>query len=104
MLPQALCALVLIFLSIKNRKGCENGLLGLFQALLYPLVVPAASIIWAARELFWGEYRQDDLTYMKGWKLFEHLGKGRVYSIQVRKILDWFSRGELSKPSPKYFL
>ena len=97
MLPQALCALVLIFLSIKNRKGCENGLLGLFQALLYPLVVPAASIIWAARELFWGEYRQDDLTYMKGWKLFEHLGNGRVY-------LSHSSQENFGLASPKYFL
>ena len=46
----------------------------LFYALVYPLIVPAGSIYWAARELFWGEDREKDLTRMNGLKMFEHLG------------------------------
>ena len=74
MLPQALCALYEIVWSIKNRKGWEDVLLYLFIALIYPLRVPARSIYCAARELFWGEDREEDLTEMKGLKMFEHLG------------------------------
>ena len=47
----------------------------LFFVLVYPLSVPAASIYWAARELFWGEDQEESLTRMKGWKIFEHLGQ-----------------------------
>ena len=72
MLPQALSALFLKV--IKYRDGCRIALLGLFLTLLYPLYVPAASIYWAARELFLGEDREEDLTEMKGFKMFEHLG------------------------------
>ena len=74
MLPQALCALYEIVWSIKNRKGCGDILEELFIALLYPLVVPALSIYWAARELFWGKDKEEELTEMKGYKMFEHLG------------------------------
>ena len=42
--------------------------------LVYPLVVPAGSIYWAAKELFWGEDEEEILTTMKGFKMFEHLG------------------------------
>ena len=71
MLPQALLALVLI---VECRKGCGAVLLFLFYALLYPLLVPALSIYWAAEELFWGKDREKVLTAMKGYKMFEHLG------------------------------
>ena len=75
MLPQALLALYQIVRSIKNRRGCGDVLLSLFLALLYPLTVPALSIYCAARELFWGEDREENLNAMKGMKMFEHLGK-----------------------------
>ena len=90
MLPQSLYALVAIVWSIKDRtrfvhvfnlslitkhrSGCGDALYGLFLALLYPLVVPAISIYCAARELFWGEDYEKDLTDMKGLKMFEILG------------------------------
>ena len=75
MLPQALCALVVgVAVSIKYRDVCGVVLLSLFFALLYPLYVPALSIIWAAKELFWGEDREKGLADIKGWKMFEHLG------------------------------
>ena len=74
LLPQALCALFVIVFSIKNRKGCGDILVPLFLALFYPLYVPAESIYHAARELFWGEDREENLNAMKGMKMFEHLG------------------------------
>ena len=90
MLPSVLCALVMIVWSIKDRtrfvhvfnlslitkhrSGCGDVLLLLFLALLYPLTVPALSIYYAARELFWGEDREKDLTLMKEIKMFEHFG------------------------------
>ena len=80
MLPQALLALYWIVYSIKNRLGCGVVLAGLFIALLYPLRVPAKSIYWAARELFWGDYREKELTAMKGLKMFEHLGMYFLFS------------------------
>ena len=75
MLPQALCALVVgVAVSIKYRDVCGVAPLSLFFGLLYPLYVPALSIYWAARELFWGEDKEKDLSDMKGMKMFEHLG------------------------------
>ena len=61
-------------MSIKYRDVCGVAPLSLFFGLLYPLYVPALSIYWAARELFWGEDREESLTRMKGFKMFEHLG------------------------------
>ena len=46
----------------------------MFLALLYPLSVPVASIYLAARELYSGKDKEEDLTFMKGLKMFEHLG------------------------------
>ena len=74
MLPQGLCTLVAIIGSIKNREGCGELLVRLVFVLVYPLVVPAGSIYWAAKELFWGENEEEILTTMKGFKMFEHLG------------------------------
>ena len=73
-LPGVLCALVMIVESIKDWDGCGDFLWGLFAALVYPLWVPATSIYFAARELFWGEDKEGELTKMKGFKMFEHLG------------------------------
>ena len=73
MLPQALYALLWIVLIIKDRGGYGVVLLLLFLALVYPLAVPALSIYGAARELFWGEDEEEDLTRMKAIKMFEHL-------------------------------
>ena len=73
-MPQALCALLLIVVSIIDWPGCGTVLVMLFYALVYPLIVPAGSIYWAARELFWGEEREEALTWMNGLKMFEHLG------------------------------
>ena len=50
------------------------ALLLLFVALFYSLWVPAVSIYWAARELFWGKDKDFRLTKMKKLKMFEHLG------------------------------
>ena len=72
MLPQGLCTLVAIIGSIKNREGCGELLVRLVFVLVYPLVVPAGSIYWAAKELFWGE--DEIMTMMNGLKMFEHLG------------------------------
>ena len=80
MLPQALCALYCIVWIIKNRKGWGDVLLSLFLALLYSLVVPAISIFCAARELFWSEDYEKDLTDMKGLKMFEILGLSFLFS------------------------
>ena len=57
------------------------SLVQLFLALLYPLWVPTQSIYYAARELFWGKDKEDDLTAMKGLKMFEHLGLYFLFSI-----------------------
>ena len=73
-MPQALCALLVIVVIINDWKGCGVALLSLVFALLYPLTVPAVSIYYAARELFWGEDREKDLTPMKEIKMFEHFG------------------------------
>ena len=81
MLPQALFALFVIVRNIKNRDGCRDALKVLFGALLYPLVVPALSIYWAARELFLGEDKEGDLGWMKAMKMFEHLGQYFLFSI-----------------------
>ena len=75
LLPQGLWALYAIVSLIKDRTGCWTALLRLFLAQLFPLIVPASSIYLAARELFWGEDREDDLNMMKGLKMFEHLGE-----------------------------
>ena len=72
LLPQALCALLLIVVSIIDWPGCGTVLVMLFYAPVYPLIVPAGSIYWAARELFWGE--DEMMTMMNGLKMFEHLG------------------------------
>ena len=74
LMPQALCALLLIVVSIIDWPGCGTVLVMLFYALVYPLIVPAGSIYWAARELFWGEDRGENLTFMTGLKMYEHLG------------------------------
>ena len=75
MLPQALCALCFsIVRIIKDRPGFGFVLAGLLLGAYYPLWVPAISIYRAARELFWGEDKEEDLTDMKGLKMFEHLG------------------------------
>ena len=67
---------------IKERKGSGAALLRLvFVALFYPLFVPIASIYLAAKELFWGKDRENDLTVMKGLKLFEQLGQYFLFSI-----------------------
>ena len=73
-MPQALFALLLIVVSIIDWPGCGTVLVMLFYALVYPLIVPAGSIYWAARELFWGEDNEWWLSEMKGLKMFEHLG------------------------------
>ena len=70
MLPQALCALYVIVGIIKYRPGCGDVLVPLFFALFYPLTVPAVSIYYAARELFWGEDRGENLTFMAGLKMY----------------------------------
>jgi len=62
-------------LNIKDWRGWGDALLGLFSPLLYPLWVPALSIYCAARELFWGEDREERLTKLNGWKMYEHLGE-----------------------------
>ena len=50
-------------------------------ALLYPLTVPAVSIYWAAKELFLGEDKEENLTVMKALKMFEHLGQYFLFNI-----------------------
>ena len=70
MLPPGLCVLWAIVAIKKDKEECET----VFLALLYPLWVPAESIYHAARELFWGEDREEGLTAMKALKMFEHLG------------------------------
>ena len=71
----------MIIVIIKEKRGCEGSLAGVFVALFYPLAVPAGSIYLAAKELFWGKDEEDILTFMKGLKLFEHLGQYFLFSI-----------------------
>ena len=81
MLPQGLCALWVIVLGIKYRKGYGDVLLRLFLALLYPLLVPAYSIcasgILLLAAVLGGENEKADymLTDIKFMKMFEHLGQ-----------------------------
>ena len=75
LLPHALCVLSFIVACMTCCSCIPNK--GVFTVLLYPLVVPAESIYWAARELFWGEDKEYILTEMKGLKMFEHLGQYR---------------------------
>merc|ERR1711879_547754 len=75
LLPQALCALAGIVISMKDRLGCGDALLGVFTSLLYPLYVPAMSIYYSGKLLLGGEDEGDNLTNMKVLKMFEHLGE-----------------------------
>ena len=77
MLPQGLAALFVMAWRLKEGPGCGHILLGLTVVLLYPLAVPIPSIYWAALELIRGEDKEEALDFMKGLKIFEHLGKGR---------------------------
>ena len=74
LLPPGLVVSYVILWSIKEKPECGFALWLMFLSLLYPLYVPAQSIFYAARELFWGKDRQEELTMMKGFKMFEHLG------------------------------
>ena len=78
-----LCTLYFIVEIIKYRPGCGDVLLSLFLALLYPLTVPALSIYFAARQLFWGKDKEDELDTLKVVRLFEHLGENCLFSVSV---------------------
>ena len=54
-----------------------------FLALLAPLTVPALSIYFAARQLFWGKDKEDELDTLKVVRLFEHLGEICLFSVSV---------------------
>ena len=71
----------MIVWSIKDRDSCGEALLLWFTALFYSLWVPAVSIHWAARELFWGQDKDSRLTKMKQLKMCEHLGEYLLFSI-----------------------
>ena len=75
LLPLGLAALYMIVWVIQDKPGCGEALVGVVLALLYPLTVPIASIFLAAKDLFWGKEKGEDLTFMKGLKMFEHLGE-----------------------------
>ena len=74
-------------MTITDWTGCGDALMRVFIALLYPLGVPALSIYYAARELFWGKDKEEDLNEMKGLKMFEHLGQYFLFSILSIKVL-----------------
>ena len=81
LLPQGLLALYWIVRSIEERPGCGDALLGVFVALMYPLLVPELSIIFSAGELFLGDDEKEVLTFTKALKMFEHLGQYFLFSI-----------------------
>ena len=82
MLPQLLCALSMIVYSIAAEEGCGDVLLaGFIFGLLYPLVVPAVTIYQSLKILCGDKDKYDWLTFMKGFKIFEHLGQYFLFII-----------------------
>ena len=86
LLPPGLVALVFGSIGITDGCGCALG--GVFFGLLYPLCLPAASIYFSDREVFWGEDEEDDLAMIKILKIFEHLGQYFLFSISKFKSSD----------------
>ena len=78
-----LCALCVIVVHIKDREGCGEVLAGLILALLYPLWVPACSFCTSGISLLGREDKKedDDLTVLKGLKMFENLGQYFLFII-----------------------
>ena len=76
-LPTELFALVVIVVVIKVRERSwgDDLIVAVTLGALYPLYIPAAAIFLAARELFWGEDKEEDLTTMKAFKMFQLLGQ-----------------------------
>ena len=61
-----------------------SGILGVFFGLFYPLIVPAISIFLSGKLLLGSnDFSNEDnqLIFMKGLKIFEHLGQYFLFSI-----------------------
>ena len=82
-LPTELFALVVIVVVIKVRERSwgDDLIVAVSLGALYPLYIPAATIFLAARELFRGKDKEDDLFWMKAFTMFEHLGQYFLFSI-----------------------
>ena len=82
MLPQLLSTLFVIVMVIKHGERCGDALGMVFlSGPLYPLLVPARTIVLAGRQLLSGENKENDLAAMKGMKMFEHLGQYFLFII-----------------------
>ena len=85
--------LYLLTLWIKVRPAVGDAFGLLFIALLYPLIVPTASIYCSAKLLLLGEDRDAErrLALMKGIKMFEQLGQYFLTSRLKIKVLHFIN-------------
>ena len=60
---------------LRDKEDLGDALAGLLLMLFYPLTVPLYSLAWALQDLLRGKNKGEGLHTLRGWMLFELLGK-----------------------------
>ena len=74
-MPHFLSVILKIGWIIKYKEDVGDALAGLLLMLFYPLTVPLYSVFWAIQDLLRGKNKGERLNTLRGWMLFELLGK-----------------------------
>ena len=60
---------------VRDKEDLGDALAGLLLMLFYPLTVPLYSVIWSVQDLLRGKNKGEGLNTLRGWMLFELLGR-----------------------------
>ena len=75
LLPHLLSVILKIVWIIKDKEDLGDALAGFLLMFFYPLTVPLYSVFWSVQELLRGKNKGEGLNTLRGWMLFELLGR-----------------------------